>query len=98
VQQGAGQGMAGGAHDRYGTAERPPLGGRYRPWGIAYMGGITKGALLFTKQTLNNNNKLNVALGSTHLHYNVQHEKYLDFVIYCTCTMIIIVSNKNKIK
>ncbi len=39
----AGQGMAGGAHDRYGTAERPPLGGRYRPWGIAHMGGIPKG-------------------------------------------------------
>jgi len=32
-----------GAHHRYGTAERPPLGGTYRPWGIAHMGGIPKG-------------------------------------------------------
>jgi hypothetical protein len=42
-------------------------------------------------QTLNSNNKLNVALGFTHLQYNAQHEKVFRFFYY-TCTMINFVS------
>jgi hypothetical protein len=32
-------------------------------------------------KTLNSNNKLNVALGLTHLHYNAQHEKKFRFFL-----------------
>jgi len=43
------------------------------------------------KQTLNNDNELNVTLGSMHLQYSAQHEKNSDFFYY-THIMIIVIN------
>ncbi len=52
-----------GAHDRYGTAERPPLGGRYGPWGDSAHGWNINWAFTFKQATTEQQQQVKCGIG-----------------------------------